>query len=121
MTIFTFAAVVIVTGWFVSAALLWGAFKEDEQMHPIYRSGVARDLLGHDESVSIHAEVMNGKTHYCKCNIAGDRPKRPLDVKSGRTFCARCEKPVNLCPVCGVLREPYAKAPCECENSAHAA
>jgi len=121
MTIFTFAAVVIVIGWFALTALFWASFKEDEQVHPIDRSGVGRNLLCHDESMANSADAIEGKTHYCKCNIAGDRPKRPLYVKKGRTFCARCKKPVNLCPVCGVLREPCAKTPCDCENEAHAA
>lgn len=116
-----FAAVVIVIGWFVSVALLWGAFKEDEQMHPIYHSGVTRNPMCHDESATNSVEIMKEKIQYCKCNIAGDRPKRPLYVKRGMTFCARCEKPVSLCPLCGALREPFVKRPCDCENGARAA
>jgi hypothetical protein len=112
MTIFTVAAGVIVIGWFALTALFWTSFNEDERVHPIYRSGVVSDPMRRDDSASNSAEFIKGETYYCKCNIAGDRPKRPVYVDSGRTFCARCEKPVNLCSRVGVS---------DCGNGAHAA
>jgi hypothetical protein len=60
--------------------------------------------------------IVKVKPTCCKCNIYGDRPMRPLYERMGRTFCARCEKPVNLCPLCGALCEPGAESPCACEN-----
>jgi hypothetical protein len=121
MTIFTFAAVVIVIAWFAVTALSLASFEEDEQVHPNYRSWVDGNPMCQGEPLPKHAEIMNGNTHYFKCNVAGDRPKRPLYVKSGRTFCARCEKPVDVCPLCGALRDAGVKILCECENGAHVA
>lgn len=109
MTIFTIAAVLIVIGWFAITALFWASFNEDEQVHPIYRYGVARDPMCQDESVK-------EKSNHCECNVAGDRPKRALYVKKGRVFCARCEKPVDLCPICGALRDRGGRSPFNCEN-----
>jgi len=110
MTIFTIAAVVIVIGWFAFTALFWASFKEDKQVHPIY-SGVTRNPIRQDGPVK-------EKSNHCECNIAGDRPKRALFVKGGRKFCARCEKAVNLCPICGALRDPGVRSPCTCESAA---
>ena len=58
------------------------------------------------------------KSNHCECNIAGDRPKRALFLKRGKTFCARCEKSVNLCPICGALLDRGVNSPCKCENGA---
>lgn len=49
MTILTIAAVVIVIGWFALTTMLWTSFKEDERVHPIYRSMAA------------HSETERGK------------------------------------------------------------
>ena len=42
MTILTIAAVVIVIAWFAFTTLFWTSFKEDERVHPIYRSTMAQ-------------------------------------------------------------------------------
>lgn len=110
MTIFTIAAAVIVIGWFAFTVLFWASFKEDKQVHPIY-SGVTRNPMRQDEPVK-------EKSNHCECNIAGDRPKRALFLKRGKTFCARCEKAVNLCPMCGTLRDLGVRSPCTCESGA---
>jgi hypothetical protein len=102
---------VIVIGWFALAALFWASFKEDDKVHPIYRSEVPRIPMRQDEPVK---ETAN----HCDCNVAGDRPNRALFLKRGKTFCARCEKPVHLCPICGAIRDRGVSSPCRCENGA---
>jgi len=98
-------------GWFAISALFGASFKEDAHVHPIYRTGLAGDPMSQDEQVK-------EKSNHCECNIAGDRPKLAVYVKKGGTFCARCEKLVHLCPVCGALRDRGVRSPCKCENGA---
>ena len=52
MTIHTIAAMVIVIAGLTLAALFWSSFKEDERVHPIYRSRMAHNQTGRGESVS---------------------------------------------------------------------
>ena len=52
MIILTIAAVVIVIGWFALTARLWTSFKEDECVHPIYRSMMAHTEMERGKPVS---------------------------------------------------------------------
>jgi hypothetical protein len=53
---------------------------------------------------------------FCKCNLKGDRPNRPLFKRNGEICCKRCEKPVRLCSHCGGVKEPGVKQACDEED-----
>lgn len=112
MTILLIAAALIVSGWLIGlTAVFWASYRERGQVHPIYRPEVIRNSMYQDEPIIEELK-------HCKCNTAGDRPNRALYVKGGKTFCARCEKPVHQCPDCGALFDGAVISLCKCKNGA---